>query len=111
MHGPSLMLLTTEVGNAYAAIRVLLLLPYTASDTQLKLFPVATREEQCHVPLNYEAIMAITDFPMAVTDTARGAFPCELPAVGPNLKAVTEIPRLILIAHEAKECHVNGCHA
>ena len=55
--------------------------------------------------------MAVSDFAVAVSDAPRGAFPYELPTIGPNLKAVGIIPSVILISHEPQKCHVHRSHS
>jgi len=55
--------------------------------------------------------MTIPDFPVAISNTLRGALPCQFPAMSPDLKAVGIIPSLSLITHETEECHINRGHA
>lgn len=76
--------LATEIWYA-GTVRGLLLLPDPAGDPQLQLLSVAPREEQRHVPLDDEAIMAVPHLPVAVADAPRGAFPHHLPAITTNL--------------------------
>jgi hypothetical protein len=73
-----------KVRNA-GPVRVGLLLPDPPSHPQLQLLPVTAREEQRHVPLDDEAIMAVTDLAVAVTDASRSTFPHHLPPVTTNL--------------------------
>lgn len=84
-----------------------MLLPDAASHTELQLLVVPTREEERHVSLDYEAIMAVSYFPMAVSDASRGAFPNHSPAAATNLQAVAVGLRLILVPHETNERHVD----
>lgn len=83
-----------------------MLLPDAASDTQLQLLAFPTREEKRHVSLDYEAIMAVSYFPMTIPDASRGAFPDHSPATGPNLDAIAVGLCFILIPHETDERHV-----
>ena len=101
--------LATQIGYT-GAIRGLLLLPDPASDPQLQLLPVTTGEEQRHVPLDDEAVMAVPRLPVAVADAPRGALPYHLPAISTHLKAVAVVLRLVLVSHETKEGHVYRCH-
>lgn len=99
----------TQVGYA-RAVRALLLLPDPAGDPELQLLPITTREEERHVPLDDEAVVAVPHLPVAVADAPGGALPHHLPAVGAHLKAVAVVLGLILVPHEAEEGHVYWCH-
>ncbi|KAH0463610.1 hypothetical protein IEQ34_008192 [Dendrobium chrysotoxum] len=88
--------------------RILLFLPYPACDSQLQLLPVASGKEECHTPVNYEPIKAVSNLGMAIANTSRIALPYKLPTSSPNLKAVTELSRIILITHKAQEGHIHG---
>lgn len=55
--------------------------------------------------------MAISDFPMVITNAPWSAFPHQLPAICPNLQAVAEVLRFNFITHETKESHVNWGYA
>jgi hypothetical protein len=96
-----------DVGNAGTRLLALILFPNAASDAQLQLLAVSTGKEERHVSLHYEAVMAVSYFPMAVSDTSRGAFPNHSPATAPDFEAVAVGLCLILIPHETDECHVN----
>jgi hypothetical protein len=96
-----------EIGDAGTRILALILFPNAAGDTQLQLLALPTRKEESHVPLDYEAIMAVSYFPMAVSDTTRGAFPNHSPATTPDLEAVAVGLCIILIPHETDKCHVD----
>jgi len=102
-------LLATQIGNT-GAVWGLLLFPDPAGDPELQLLPVATREEQRHVPLDDEAVVAVTHLPVAVADAPWGAFPDHLPPVGADLEAVAVVLRLVLVPHETEEGHVYWCH-
>ena len=54
--------------------------------------------------------MTVPHLPVAVPDAPGGALPYHLPAIGPDLKAVTVVPRLIFVSHETEEGHVHWCH-
>jgi len=73
-----------KVRNA-GSIRVGLLFPDPPSHPQLQLLPVTAREEQRHIPLDDEAIMAVTDLAVAVTDASRSTFPYHFPPITTNL--------------------------
>lgn len=100
-----------EIRDAGSWVGVLLLLPDAASHPQFQLFPLPAGEEECHVPLDYEAVVAVTHFAVAVPDAPGCALPYHLPAIGTNLKAIAVVPCVILIAHEAEECHVDWRHS
>lgn len=101
--------LATEIWYA-GTVRGLLLLPDPAGDPQLQLLSVAPREEQRHVPLDDEAIMAVPHLPVAVPDTSGGALPYHFPAICADLKAVAIVPCLIFITHETEKGHIDWCH-
>lgn len=101
--------LATQIGNT-GAVWGLLLFPDATSDPELQLLPVTTREEQRHVPLDDEAVVAVPHLPVAVADAPRGALPDHLPPIGTNLKAVAVVLRLVLVPHETEEGHVYRCH-
>ena len=101
--------LATQIGNT-GAVWGLLLFPDPASDPELQLLPVATGEEQRHVPLDDEAVVAVPHLPVAVADAPGGALPDHLPPVGADLEAVAVVLRLVLVPHETEEGHVYRCH-
>ena len=101
--------LATQIGNT-GAIWGLLLFPDPASDPELQLLPVATGEEQRHVPLDDEDVVAVLHLPVAVVDAPRGALPVHLPPVGADLEAVAVVICLALVPHEMEEGHVYRCH-
>ncbi len=101
----------TEVWYAHPSIWILLLLPYPPSNSQLQFFSIPTREEESHISLDNETIMAVPYLLVAISDTSCGALPYEFPPICPNLKAITIVPSLILVTHETEECHVNRGHA
>lgn len=101
----------TEVWYAHPSIWILLLLPYPPSNSQLQLFSIPTREEESHVSLDNETIMAVPDLLVAISNTSWGTLPYEFPPICPDLKAITIVPSLILVTHETEECHVNRGHA
>ncbi|KAJ4954601.1 hypothetical protein NE237_011384 [Protea cynaroides] len=68
-------------------------------------------KKKCHVPLNNEAIMAVPDLPVAISDAPEGTFPYEFTAISPNFQAVAIVPSLCLITHKMEECHVYRSHA
>jgi hypothetical protein len=57
-----------------------------------------------------ETIAAIPYSAMAIPDAPRDALPCQLPAMPSNLKAVREVLRFRILAHEPEECHVHRGH-
>lgn len=67
--------LITKIGNANP-IWVLLFLPYSPRYSKLKLFPLASREKKRHVPLYNEAVVAIPNLSVTVSNASRGALPC-----------------------------------
>lgn len=101
--------LATQIGST-GAVWALLLFPDPAGDPELQLLPVATGEEQRHVPLDDEAVVAVPHLPVAVADAPGGTLPDHLPPVGTDLEAVAVVLRLILVPHETEECHVYRCH-
>jgi len=101
--------LATQIGYT-GTIRGLLLFPDPTCDPELQLLPITTGEEQGHVPLDDEAVMAVPHLPVAVADAPGGALPNHLPAIGTHLKAVAVVLRLVLVSHETKEGHVYWCH-
>jgi len=88
-----------------------LLLPDPPSDPQLELLPVATREEEGHVALDDEPVVAVPDLPVAVPDAPRHALPCHLAPVPSDLQAVAVVLGLGVVAHETEEGDVHGRHA
>jgi len=72
----------------YYLINLLFLLD-SLSDTQLELLPVTTYEEQGHVPLDDDPIIAIADLPMTVTHAPGHPLTDHLAPGAPNLQAVT----------------------
>ena len=88
-----------------------LLLPDPPGDPQLELLPVAAREEECHVALDDEPVVAVPDLPVAVPDAPRHALPCHLAPVPSNLQAVAVVLGLGVVAHETEEGDVHGRHA
>jgi hypothetical protein len=88
-----------------------LLLPDPPSDPQLELLPVATGEEQGHVPLDDEPVVAVPDFPVAVPDASRDALPCHLTATASHLEAVAVALGFGVVSHEPEEGDVHRCHA
>jgi len=101
--------LATQIGNT-GTVWGLLLFPDPASDTELQLLSVATGEEQRHVPLDDEAVVAVPHLPVAVADAPGGALPDHIPPVGADLEAVAVVLRLVLVPHEMEEGHVYRCH-
>lgn len=55
--------------------------------------------------------MAVPNLPMAVSDAAGISLPYHLPAIRPNLKAVSVAPCIIFITHKTEESHVYWCHS
>lgn len=100
-----------EIRDAGSRVRILLLLPDAASNPQFQLLSLPAGEEERHVPLDYEAVVAVTHFAVTVPDTPGRALPYHLPAIGTHLKAIAIVPRVILVAHEAEECHVDWRHS
>jgi hypothetical protein len=88
-----------------------LLLPDPPSDPQLELLPVTTGEEQGHVPLDDEPVVAVPDFPVAVSDATRDALPCHLAATASDLEAVAVVLGFNVVSHEPEEGDVHRCHA
>lgn len=84
--------------------------PNPSSDPQLQLFPFSSREEQRHVSLYNETIMAVSNFLVVVPNASRVALPNQLPAISTNLEAVTEVSSVGFVPHESQKCHVNRCH-
>jgi hypothetical protein len=103
--------LATKVRYAHSCFWTLLFLPYPPGNSKLQLLPIPTREEKCHISLNYETVMTIPDLPVAISDTSRGTLPYKFPAISSDLKAIAIIPSLSLITHETEECHINRGHA
>lgn len=103
--------LATNIRYARGSIWVLLLLPNPSSNPELELLLVPTGEEEGHVPLDYEPIVAISHLPVAIPDTSWGTFPNKFPAIPPNLEAVAVVSSIIFVAHEPQECHVHWGHA
>jgi hypothetical protein len=101
----------TKVRYAHPSIWILLFFPYPPSNSQLQLLSIPTWEEESHVSLDNETIMAVPDLSVTISDTSWGTLPYEFPTICANLKAITIVPSLILIAHETEECHVNRGHA
>jgi len=104
-------ILATDIGYAGSSIRVLLLLPYPSSNAEFQLLLVPTREEESHVPLDDEPIVAVPNLPVAIPDAPWVPFPYKFPSIPPNLEAVAVVSGLILIAHETQEGHVHWGHA
>ena len=100
-----------EIGDAGSRVGALLLLPDAARHPQLQLLPLPAGEEERHIALDYEAVMAVAHFAVAVPDAPGRALPYHLPAIGTHLKAIAVVPRVVLVAHEAEECHVDRCHS
>lgn len=88
-----------------------LLLPDTTSDSELELLTVATGEEESHLPVDYEAVMAVTHLPVAIPDTSWHPLPYQLPTVATNLQAVTVALRILIFPHKPKECHVDWSYS
>ena len=99
-----------KVRNA-GSIRVGLLFPDPPSHPQLQLLPVTAREEQGHVPLDDEPVVAIPDLPVTVSDAPRHPLPDHLAPSAPNLQAVAVVLGLSVVAHEPEEGDVHGRHA
>jgi hypothetical protein len=93
------------------SIRIGLLLPDPAGYPKLQLLPVTPREEQCHVPLDDEAIMAVPNLAVAVTDASWRAFPYHFSPITTNLETIGIVPCFIFIPHKTQESHVNRCHS
>lgn len=87
------------------------LLPDAASDSQLELLPVAAREEEGHLSVDDQAVVAVPHRPVAVPDAPRRALPRQLPSFPAHLQAVAEALCLALLAHEPQERHVHRRHA
>jgi hypothetical protein len=98
------------LGRYTCAVWGLLLFPYPTSDPELELLPVTAGEEEGHVPLDDEPIMAVPHLPVAVTDAPGGALPYHLPAIGTDLQAVAVVLCIVLVPHETEKCHVHRCH-
>jgi hypothetical protein len=103
--------LTTKIVYAGPAFWVLLFFPYPARNTQLELFPIPTREEKCHVPLYNEAIMAVSNFPVAVPYASWVALPSQFSTISSNFQAIGVVSSIVFITHETEECHINRSHA
>jgi hypothetical protein len=98
------------LGRYTCAVWGLLLFPYPTGDPELELLPVTAGEEEGHVPLDDEPIMAVPHLPVAVTDAPGGALPYHLPAIGTDLQAVAVVLCIVLVPHETEKCHVHRCH-
>lgn len=85
-----------------------LFLPDPPGDTQLELLPVAAREEQGHVPLDDEPIVAVPDLPVAVPDAPGHPLPDHLAPRAPYLQAVAVVLRFRVVSHEPQEGDVDG---
>ena len=75
-------------------------------DTQLELL-VTAREEQGHVPLDDEPVVAIPDLPVTVSDAPRHPLPDHLAPSAPNLQAVAVVLCFCVISHEPQEGDVD----
>jgi hypothetical protein len=88
-----------------------LLLPDTTSDSEIELLTTATREEESHLSMDYEAIMAVTHLPVAIPDTSWHPLPYQLSTIATNLQAVTITLGILIFPHEPKECHVDWSYS
>lgn len=88
----------------------ILFFPNPSRDPQLQLFPFPSREEECHVSLYNEAIVAVSDFFVVVPNASRVSLPYQLPAISTDLEAVTVVSGICFVPHESEKCHVNWCH-
>lgn len=102
---------TREIGYTDTGVWVLLLLPDPSGDSELELFPVSAGEEESHVSLNYESVVAVSHFPVAVSDASRRSLPYQLPTVSADLEAVAIVPSLVLVSHEPQERHIHRSHS
>jgi hypothetical protein len=87
-----------------------LFLPNPPSDPQFELLPVATREAQGHVPLDDEPVVAIPNFPVAISDASRDTLPGHLTINASNLQAVGVVLSFNIVSHEPEEGDVDRRH-
>lgn len=88
-----------------------LFFPDSTSYSQLQLLPVATGEEQGHVAVDDQPVIAISNLPVAIPDASRHPLPYQFPAIATHLQAVAEVLCLVVLTHESQECHVNWSHS
>lgn len=88
-----------------------MLLPDSPCDPEFELLPVATREAQGHVPLDDEPVVAVSDFPVTVSDASRDTLPGHLAVDASNLQAVAVVLGFGVVSHESEEGDVDRRHA
>lgn len=89
----------------------LLLLPNPTSYPEFQLLPIASGEEKGHVTLDDKTVETVPDLPVTVPNTPWHSLPNHLPPISPNLKTVTVVLRLIIVAHKPQERYVHWRHA
>lgn len=88
-----------------------LFFPDPACHSQLQLLPVAAREEERHITMNDQTIIAVPYLPMAVSDASWDPLPYQFPAIATHFKTVTVVLCLIILTHESQECHIHWRHS
>lgn len=70
----------------------LLFFPNSTGDTKLQLLSVTTREEESHVSMDNQTIVAISNLPVTISNAPRHPLPGKFSAIATHFQAVAEVP-------------------
>lgn len=107
----SCQLTSTIFRNTHSNLLVLLFLPYPSSNPQLQFFLVASREEECHVPLDDESVVAIPNRSVTVPYASWGTLPSKFAAIPTNFQTVGVVSSIGLVTHISQKSHIYRSHA